>query len=196
MRERVRRAPRYHRAMHRTPTIAPVASWDGAAQAAWDAVLALPFSSLGVRCSADHLLELAYLPAATSPRAASAATAALVRELQAQLLAYCADPDHRFTLPLAARGTAFQRRVWQLLGEIPRGRVLRYGEAARQLGSAARAVGGACRANPFAPIVPCHRIVGAGGLGGFAGSRGDDALAIKAWLLRHEGVEDVGGGQR
>jgi methylated-DNA-[protein]-cysteine S-methyltransferase len=175
--------------MPRTPTIAPVASWDGAVHAAWDAVLALPFGRLGVRCSAAQLLELAYLPAATPARAAGGERAALVRELQAQLLAYCADPDHRFSLPLAERGSDFQRRVWQLMGEIARGSVLRYGDAARRLGSAARAVGGACRANPFAPIVPCHRIVAAAGLGGFAGSRGDDALAIKAWLLRHEGVD-------
>ncbi len=179
--------------MHRNPTIAPVASWDGAPQLAWDAVLALPFGRLGVRCSADALVELAYLPAHTPPRAAPGARTALVDELQAQLLAYCANPDFRFALPLAERGTAFQRRVWSLMREIPRGSVLRYGEAARRLDSAARAVGGACRANPFAPIVPCHRIVAAGGLGGFAGSRGDDALAIKAWLLRHEGV-DVGAG--
>ncbi|OIQ74059.1 methylated-DNA--protein-cysteine methyltransferase [mine drainage metagenome] len=177
--------------MHRTPTIAPVASWDGASQAAWDAVLALPFGRLGVRCSAERLIELAYLPAATPPRAAGAPQAALVGELRAQLLAYCADPDHRFTLPLAERGSVFQRRVWDLMREIPRGSVLRYGDAAQRLGSAARAIGGACRANPFAPIVPCHRIVAAAGLGGFAGSRGDDALAIKAWLLHHEGV-DVG----
>jgi methylated-DNA-[protein]-cysteine S-methyltransferase len=177
--------------MHRNPTIAPVASWDGASQAAWDAVLALPFGRLGVRCSAERLIELAYLPAATAPRAPGAPQAALVGELQAQLLAYCADPDHRFTLPLLTRGSEFQRRVWELMRGIPRGSVLRYGDAARLLGSAARAVGGACRANPFAPIVPCHRIVAAAGLGGFAGSRGDDALAIKAWLLHHEGV-DVG----
>ena len=187
------RARRYHPAMHRNPSIAPVASWDGAPQLPWDAVLALPFGHLGVRCSTDALLELAYLPASTPPRAAAGGRSALACALQAQLLAYCADPDFPFALPLAERGTAFQRRVWALMRQIPRGSVLRYGDAAQRLGSAARAVGGACRANPFAPIVPCHRIVAAGGLGGFAGSRGDDALAIKAWLLRHEGV-DVGAG--
>ncbi len=172
-------------------TLRRVAEWDDAPRTDWDAVLSLPFGVVGVRCSDQALHELAYLPRGVASRAPAAARQPLVDELHAQLLAYCSDPDHRFTLPLAERGSVFQRRVWDLLCAIPRGQVLRYGEAARLLGSAARAVGGACRANPFAPLIPCHRIVAAGGLGGFAGSRADDALGIKVWLLRHEGVHGV-----
>ena len=51
-----------------------------------------------------------------------------------------------------------------------------------------RAVGQACRANPCPIVVPCHRVVAVKGLGGFAGDRDGRKLAIKRWLLRHEGV--------
>jgi AraC family transcriptional regulator of adaptative response/methylated-DNA-[protein]-cysteine methyltransferase len=74
-------------------------------------------------------------------------------------------------LPLDVRATAFQRRVWQALRAIPRGRTRTYGEIARAIGRprAARAVGAACAANPVAVLVPCHRAVrGDGGLGGYA----------------------------
>lgn len=72
--------------------------------------------------------------------------------------------------PLDVAGTAFQRRVWQALTEIPRGTTLPYGELARRLGkpTAARAVAQACARNPVAVVVPCHRVVAAGGkLGGY-----------------------------
>ncbi|SBP89297.1 Methylated-DNA--protein-cysteine methyltransferase [Thiomonas delicata] len=153
----------------------------------WDAVLDLPFGRLGLRCTTERVLALEYLPASTP---AQAPASALGREVQAQLQAYCHDPDHRFDLPLDDVGTIFQRRVWALLRAIPRGRTLRYGEAAAQLGSAARAVGQACAANPFAPVVPCHRIVARAGLGGFAHSTDaqGELLRIKRWLLQHEGA--------
>ncbi|MDE6285527.1 MAG: methylated-DNA--[protein]-cysteine S-methyltransferase [Muribaculaceae bacterium] len=71
--------------------------------------------------------------------------------------------------PLNPDGTIFQRRVWKCLLEIPRGSVITYGELAARLGSSARAVGQAVGANPIAVLIPCHRVVAAGGrLGGFA----------------------------
>lgn len=160
----------------------------------WDTVLELPFGKLGLRCSKTEVLALEYLPAATPPRTASTP---LAREVQAQLQAYCRDPGHRFDLPLSPAGTAFQRRVWTLLREIPCGTTRTYGEAARQLGSAARAVGQACGANPHAPVIPCHRIVAAAGLGGFAHSTdaAGELLLIKRWLLLHEGAPANGAAQ-
>ncbi len=160
----------------------------------WDAVLALPFGKLGLRCSETEVLALAYLPAATPPRTAPTP---LAREVQAQLEAFCRDPGHRFDLPLATAGTAFQRRVWALLSEIPCGTTRTYGQAARQLETAARAVGQACGANPFAPVIPCHRIVAAAGLGGFAHSTdaAGELLRIKRWLLLHEGAPANGAEQ-
>jgi len=110
---------------------------------------------------------------------------AMVRE---QLMAYFEDGNHAFELPLGLQGTAFQRRVWQALREIPSGCTVTYGELAGQLGTGARAVGGACRANPCPIVVPCHRVIAGKGLGGFAGDAGGRKLAVKRWLLRHEGV--------
>ena len=105
------------------------------------------------------------------------------------LAAYFADPRSGFDIPLAPPGTPFQRRVWAALCMIPVGSVRSYGELARELGTAARALGGACGSNPIALIIPCHRVVSAsGGLGGFMGGRRDVPLAIKRWLLAHEGA--------
>lgn len=83
-------------------------------------------------------------------------------------------------------GTAFQRRVWQALQAIPPGQTRTYGELAAELGTAARAVGGACRSNPCVLFIPCHRVVAAGGSGGFMGARGGARIDLKAALLRHE----------
>ena len=163
--------------------------------APWDAVLQLPFGRLGVHCSEHELLYTEYLVGEAARTPATAPGSALLREVQAQLLAYCRDPGFRPDLPLAARGTPFQRRVWAAMCEIPPGRTRSYGDVARELDSAARAVGQACGANPFAPLVPCHRVVGGKGLGGFAHSSDEDGelLGIKRWLLRHEGALPAGG---
>ena len=73
-------------------------------------------------------------------------------------------------VPLAPRGTAFQRRVWDALLAIPYGETRTYGELAAALGSSPRAVGSAVGKNPVSVIIPCHRVVGAdGSLTGYAG---------------------------
>jgi methylated-DNA-[protein]-cysteine S-methyltransferase len=86
--------------------------------------------------------------------------------------------------------TLFQDRVYKLCARIPKGRVTTYGEIARALNSKGfRAVGQALRSNPFAPVVPCHRVVASDGtLGGFMGDREGTALAKKKRLLAREGV--------
>lgn len=89
-----------------------------------------------------------------------------------------------FDLPLAPSGTPFQQAAWSVLREIPYGTTITYGEQAARLGdvSKARAVGAANGRNPLSIVVPCHRVVAAGGqLGGFAGG-----LMAKQWLLEHE----------
>ncbi|MGZ4243372.1 MAG: methylated-DNA--[protein]-cysteine S-methyltransferase [Solirubrobacteraceae bacterium] len=108
-----------------------------------------------------------------------------------QLDEYFAGRRTAFQLPLAPRGTAFQRRVWGELKRIPFGQTRAYGALARSLGcpAAARAVGAANGRNPFAIVVPCHRLVGAdGGLVDYAGGLVDYAggLDVKRWLLDHE----------
>jgi AraC family transcriptional regulator of adaptative response/methylated-DNA-[protein]-cysteine methyltransferase len=76
-----------------------------------------------------------------------------------------AEPRGALDLPLDLRGTAFQRRVWEALRDIPRGETLSYGALAQKIGAprAVRAVAAACAANPVAPLVPCHRVVGRDG---------------------------------
>lgn len=113
----------------------------------------------------------------------------LVEEAVRQIEAYFEDPRRVFAFPLAPAPTPFQQAVRAALCAIPPGRTRTYGEVARTLGSAPRAVGGGCRANPVPLVVPCHRVLAAGGRGGFAGERDGPAIAIKQWLLRHEGYE-------
>lgn len=85
----------------------------------------------------------------------------------------------------------FDERVWKLMGRIPRGKVTTYGQIARKLNTKAyRAVGNACRKNPYAPRVPCHRVVRSDGtIGGFGGKTSGKTVEKKRLLLREEDVE-------
>lgn len=105
-----------------------------------------------------------------------------------QLQAYYRDPKQAFQLKLQGKGTAYQQRVWQVLQTIPAGEVRTYGDIARQLNSSPRAVGMACRSNPIALIVPCHRVVAKGHLGGYSGYTEGEIFLRKQRLLQHEGV--------
>ncbi|EEU42256.1 hypothetical protein LRP88_03330 [Fusarium phalaenopsidis] len=96
--------------------------------------------------------------------------------------------------------TAFEKQVWTLLCQIPKGSFSTYGLMAAHMGSSPRAVGNALRRNPFAPGVPCHRVVATGGaLGGFKGKWPKDGEGItideKKKLLRSEGVRFDGKGK-
>ncbi|KQP40836.1 cysteine methyltransferase [Methylobacterium sp. Leaf104] len=111
-------------------------------------------------------------------------------QARAQLAAYFDGRLTRFDLALAPRGTPFQHLVWQALAEIPPGETISYGELARRIGrpSASRAVGAANGANPLPIVVPCHRVIGAGGaLTGFAGG-----LETKRFLLELERRQGAG----
>jgi methylated-DNA-[protein]-cysteine S-methyltransferase len=150
----------------------------------YQAIVAAPGFCLGVRCNDDEITGIDFL----EPRAESAPKTPLAREAVRQLRAYLAEPDFAFGLPLAAAGTSFQRRVWQAIAAIPTSQTRGYGELAAAIGSGPRAVGNACGANPYPVVVPCHRVVAAGGgLGGFARHRGGFLLDAKRWLLAHEG---------
>jgi len=101
-----------------------------------------------------------------------------------QLGEYFSGARREFDLPLDTRGTPFQEAVWAEVARIPYGTTTTYGEVARRIGRprAARAVGGANGANPLPIIIPCHRVIGAGGsLTGYGAG-----LAIKAALLQLE----------
>lgn len=137
--------------------------------------------------AADGALIGIWLPGRPgAPPPAAVGGDPVLEEARAQLDQYFGGRRRTFDLPLAPRGTAFQRAVWAALLDIPFGETRSYGGLARSLGrpSAARAVGAANGANPLPIVVPCHRVIGAdGSLTGYAG--GEER---KRWLLRHEGV--------
>ncbi len=89
----------------------------------------------------------------------------------------------------------FEERVWDLLEKIPKGRVTTYKIIAETMGSQAfRAVGNACRRNPYAPRVPCHRVVNSNGrIGGFGGETSGKNIKKKITLLKREGIDVVNG---
>ncbi len=112
--------------------------------------------------------------------------AAVLAEARAQLNGYFTGTLTTFALPLAARGTPFQERVWAALRGIAFGEAVSYAELARRVDapSAVRAVGGANARNPLSIVVPCHRVIGMdGSLTGFGGG-----VERKRWLLHHEGA--------
>ncbi len=113
------------------------------------------------------------------------ARSALLDAALDQLRAYFAGELQVFDLPLQVDGSDFQRRVCDAMFAIPFGETRTYGDIARELGGAAQPVGNACGANPIPVIIPCHRVLGANGLGGFSGAGG---VETKVALLKHEGA--------
>lgn len=110
----------------------------------------------------------------------------VLRQARRELAEYAKGRRKRFEVPFELEGTHFQCEVWNALFAIPWGETRTYGEIARALGrpGAARAVGAAAGRNPLPVIVPCHRLVAAGGgLGGFSGG-----LEVKRKLLGLEGI--------
>ena len=135
-----------------------------------------PIGPLGVSVSGDTVVGVRF-GARPGPSAEHRAAA--------QLAAYFAGELTDFTVPFELRGgSEFERAVWAEIAKIPYGEMITYGAIATALGDpgAARAVGTACNHNPIPVIVPCHRVVGAGGkMVGFGGG-----LDRKRWLLSLE----------
>lgn len=102
-----------------------------------------------------------------------------------QIVEYFAGERCAFELPLAPGGSGLQQRFLAALSAIPFGQTRSYGDLARELGISAQAAGQLCGANPIAVIIPCHRVLGANGLGGYSAPGG---VETKVWLLRHEGA--------
>ncbi|MDD9909331.1 MAG: methylated-DNA--[protein]-cysteine S-methyltransferase [Ahrensia sp.] len=110
---------------------------------------------------------------------------ALLSRAGEQLSAYFAHELRTFDLPLRPSGGAFQQAVCDKMRAIPYGETRQYGEIAEELGSMPQPVGNACGGNSIAIIIPCHRVVGAAGLGGFSAPGG---VETKIALLKHEGA--------
>ena len=115
-------------------------------------------------------------------------SSALLDTAKAQLEAYFAGRLTAFDLPLAPGGGEFQRAFLDILRAIPFGRTRTYGEIARQMGVSAQAIGQACGANPIPIFIPCHRVLGASGLGGFSGGMGVETKVALLKLERAAGL--------
>lgn len=149
----------------------------------YQAQLRTPFGVLGIHCAEDKLAGITFLPADSVEMVARDA---FTREVCDQLQLYVSNEKHEFSLPLKLEGTEHQRKVWRALCDIPLGQVQTYGALAALLKSSPRAVGQACGNNPIPIVIPCHRVVSKGGVGGFMHRADSDALDIKRWLLAHE----------
>ena len=152
-----------------------------------DVIIPSPLGRIGITLNASScaVTSLDFLPDTAGLRApVTAAARKVVRDLEL----YFEDPNHPFDSPLQLAGTAHQQRVWRALRQVPCGQAWTYGRLAALVGSSPRAVGQACRRNPIPIIVPCHRIVARTGSGGYSGATAGPQLAIKYWLLQHEGV--------
>ncbi|MEW6757857.1 MAG: methylated-DNA--[protein]-cysteine S-methyltransferase [Acidobacteriota bacterium] len=146
--------------------------------------LETPVGRLDVTLSAEAVHGIAFggtAPDGPVPRS----VAPLLSRLKKQLREFFAGSRSGFDVPLDPQppGTEFQARVWEALRRVPAGQVLSYADLAEWAGSpgAARAAGSACGANRIPILIPCHRAVAKGGLGGFGGG-----LAVKKQLLRLE----------
>jgi len=104
----------------------------------------------------------------------------LLRRASNQLHGYFDGQCLSFDLPLAPQGSPYRRRVWAALRAIPPGETRTYQDIARLAGGSPRSVGGANGANPIPILIPCHRVVATGGIGGYSGG---DGLSTKRYLL-------------
>lgn len=155
------------------------------ALAAFHAKLATPFAVLGIRTVGEWLTDIEYLPRGA---ATLAPLNKLAERVCRQIERYLDDPDYRFNLPFEYRGTHFQCRVWREISNISAGKTNTYKDIALRIQNAPRAVGGACGRNRLPLLIPCHRVLGSNGIGGFMHARGGEPIAIKKWLLTHEGI--------
>lgn len=149
----------------------------------FQAIFSAPFGKLGIRCSDTDLLSIEFLPAQTKVQSP---LGAMAKTVCAELEAYLADATHEIDLPFELDGTHHQCNVWQAMLDIPCGQTQTYGELAKKIGSSAQAVGQACGSNPIPIVIPCHRVLGKTGLGGFMKQTEGASLDIKRWLLAHE----------
>ena len=148
-------------------------------------ILETPIGALRLVSDGRHLVAIEFEGSHAVDTSDRELEDSVLQACATQLREYFAGRRTRFDLPLAPRGTDFQRAVWSALEGIPYGELRSYGEIARAIGKprAVRAVGAANGRNPLPIVVPCHRVIGSdGSLTGFAGG-----LEIKRRLLALEG---------
>ena len=149
----------------------------------YDVTVDFPKFKVGVAVRDGVVTQLKYLPPSFVPVSSNND---LAERAARQLEAYKRDPNSRFDLPVIIEGTELQKAVWQAMCAIPRGKTRTYGDLARELGADARNIGQCCGDNRLPLVIPCHRIVAADGIGGFAHATSGYLLEVKRWLLMHE----------
>lgn len=137
-----------------------------------------PFGPLCVTQRGESIVAIDWRPPANSN------TTPLLKEAARQLAAYFDGALTSFDLPLKPGGDDFQQSVCQAMLDIPYGETTTYGAIAERLGTYGQPVGNACGANTIPIIIPCHRVLGANGLGGYSGEGG---VERKIELLKLEG---------
>ncbi len=152
-------------------------------------LLDTPIGPLRLLSTGSHLAAIEFAHQQSDTQDETCKTDKVLERSARQLQEYFAGRRKTFDLPLAPRGTDFQRTVWNALAAIPWGAVCSYADIARAIDKpkAVRAVGAANGRNPLPIVVPCHRVIGSdGSLTGFAGG-----LDMKRKLLELEGsLED------
>lgn len=145
----------------------------------YKAIIQTPIGKLGISTLDQLLTRLDFL---TDDTGLIAPQGEIIDNIVNQLNQYFQCPSFQFNIPYQLQGTPFQNKVWQTLSKLPLQKTVSYGALAKKLKTGARAIGNACRANPLPILVPCHRVIAQGNLGGYKGKE----IAIKKWLLNHE----------
>jgi methylated-DNA-[protein]-cysteine S-methyltransferase len=149
----------------------------------YDVTVDFPKFKVGVAVRDGVVAQLKYLPL-SAPSVSP--TSELARRAERQLEGYKRDPNSTFDLPVVIEGSDLQKAVWKAMCAIPRGKTRTYGDLARELGADPRDIGQCCGDNRLPLVIPCHRIVAADGIGGFAHATSGYLLEAKRWLLMHE----------
>lgn len=142
-----------------------------------------PLGDIEIKYNSDFIYAIDFIKDGADKRVQKDIPAFII-ETKEQLKNYFGGDLKSFNLPLKFEGTEFQKRVWMELTKINFGKTISYLQLAKQLGDekCIRAAASANGKNPFAIIVPCHRVIGSdGSLTGYAGG-----LPRKQWLLDHE----------
>lgn len=107
--------------------------------------------------------------------------------LAEQIQNYLMNPDdNHLAVSFYQQGTEYSQKIWNMLLNIPCGHVMSYSQLAQKISSGPRAVAQACRNNPYAGIIPCHRVVAKAGIGGFMGQSQGPMVHLKRQLLDYE----------
>lgn len=141
-----------------------------------------PLGNIQLTFNDDKLISINYTATKSNNQPQNQLTTKTINELNK----YFNNPNYKFNIDLELNGTPFQQKVWQALQKIPTGKLVTYGDLAKQLNTSPRAIGNACRSNPIPIIIPCHRVVAQNDLGGYSGKQHGKMMNIKKWLIQHE----------